>query len=178
MALTKKQKAGVGVIAGASLLGLAAYLARGKLPGTASCFGVVIDTDTGFPVGGVTANLNGYSTLTNTIGYFLLSKVESGTYILNLSKTGYGGVTMSVTLAPGEEKDLGVLGLAPVVAPTCSIFGTVVDGDTDAPINGVLVTIGAWNSYTNANGDFAISEIEAGTYSVTFVKDGYEPLTI
>jgi len=85
---------------------------------------------------------------------------------------------MSITLAPGEARNLGTVYLAPITGEPASIYGRVVDSDTGSGISGVLVQVGGYSGYTNSSGDYDITGIPAGNYTVTFSKAGYETMAI
>jgi hypothetical protein len=56
------------------------------------------------------------------------------------------------------------------------LSGVVVDRDTGAPIAGAIVTTGALETATDADGRFEIPGAPSGWVDVVVVADGYEPL--
>ena len=58
-------------------------------PGLANLYGVVTDAVTGAPIPDALVVLNGYSTLTNSSGYYLFADLEPGSYAGEVSKEGY-----------------------------------------------------------------------------------------
>lgn len=181
---TNKKKTAIGIGVGGAIAALIAAIAKATHvePGIADCLGQVVDQDN-MPLEGVTITLNGYITLTDNEGDFTFMGVESGSYSLTVSKVNFGGKSMSITLAPGQSKNIGTIQLIAIVEPTCSIFGYVISTEPPVlpmPIEGILVQIGAWQGMTDASGYFDISDITAGTYSVIFSdpQGRYEPKTI
>ncbi|MCI0655543.1 MAG: TonB-dependent receptor, partial [Acidobacteria bacterium] len=60
--------------------------------------------------------------------------------------------------------------------PTGGIRGTVLDKELNAPLVGVQVVVVGTNVgvLTSAQGNFLISQVPVGTYSLAFTKSGYE----
>src|SRR3989338_8272457 len=61
------------------------------------------------------------------------------------------------------------------IAPpaTGTISGTVTDADTLDPIAGATVSDGTRQATTDANGDYSITDVPEGTYTVTASQEGY-----
>lgn len=66
-----------------------------------------------------------------------------------------------------------------IVDMTGSIVGTVKDASSNTGIEGCLVTLTPSNlsKTTNSAGQVSFEDLDAGTYSLAFAKDGYESLT-
>jgi hypothetical protein len=67
--------------------------------------------------------------------------------------------------------------------PGSLLQGTVIAGDSNSPLSGVLVTIIGENknmlsAYTNINGEFVFPGLIEGNYTIQFEKEGYRPLEI
>jgi len=58
-------------------------------PGMASLSGIVIDDESGYPIGGVIVSLDSMKTSTNSSGQYSFSNVEPGDYPLMFEKVGY-----------------------------------------------------------------------------------------
>lgn len=58
---------------------------------------------------------------------------------------------------------------------TIAIFGTVVDADTNAPLQGVLLTLmpSSKNRYTGSLGTYEFDDLEPRQYTITAQMDGY-----
>ncbi len=63
-----------------------------------------------------------------------------------------------------------------IVDMTVTIYGIVVDAETDTPIEGVLVTLspGVKNKYTENDGYFEFSDMIQQQYTLNAMKDGYK----
>jgi hypothetical protein len=72
------------------------------------------------------------------------------------------------TLANGEQ----LLDLSIKLNPT-TVSGTVVDGDTGDPVEGVTVTLAGQTATTDANGEFLFTLPPSGKQTLTFTKDRY-----
>jgi TonB-dependent receptor len=68
------------------------------------------------------------------------------------------------------------MGLVAQEKPTGGIRGTVLDKELNAPLVGVQVVVVGTNVgvLTSAQGNFLISQVPVGTYSLVFTKAGYE----
>lgn len=63
-----------------------------------------------------------------------------------------------------------------IVDTTVSIYGTVVDKDTQKPLNGVFVRLspGSREKHTGDDGYFEFADLELKQYSVQASKEGYK----
>ncbi len=77
--------------------------------------GTVVDAEEGEPLPGATIQIRALNlgTNTNVEGAFTLSDVPAGTHDLTARFVGYRELSLEVTVADGEEVDLGELELAP-----------------------------------------------------------------
>ncbi len=82
----------------------------------------------------------------------------------------------------GVGAGLGLLAaLAREAPPTpppgrANLYGKVTDSVTGDPISGVMVTLDGMQVYTDAQGNYAFTDLETGTYSLFFQKGGYEEI--
>ncbi len=63
----------------------------------------------------------------------------------------------------------------------CFLEGNVVDASNQVPLNGVTISIQSPNPVTDltaSNGDYAMGQVTAGTFNVTYSKPGYVSKTI
>ena len=58
-------------------------------PGLANLYGKVTDADTGKAISSVLVSLNGWTTLTDSSGYYAFTEIEPGGYVLQFSKENY-----------------------------------------------------------------------------------------
>lgn len=137
--------------------------------------GGVVKDELGAPVQGVTiSDGNGHTATTDTAGMYNLTKLLEGTYTLLASKLGYSfGAIAPVTIPPGTTT-------ANITAQTLyySISGRVT-GPGGAPLEGVVVADNKNHSdQTDADGNYALTGLKVGTYSLTAVKQGYSFLPV
>ncbi|HRG57992.1 MAG TPA: choice-of-anchor B family protein [Bacteroidia bacterium] len=110
------------------------------------------------------------------VGWFDTSPLSGGGY------EGCWGVypfLPSGTIVASDMQE-GLYVLTPDYIRACYLEGNIVDSICGAPIAGVKVTIvggGALDS-TNALGEYKTGTPDAGTYTVTFQKAGYNTVTI
>ena len=124
------------------------------------------------------------------VGVFRLQNLLApGTYVVTVTKPGFGTVTKIVGLGVGQKSVRSNLGLT-LVAGTGSVHGTVL-GDNGRGLGNVTVTVGGTTGSTTsalpstttltdgAEGSFAINGLTApGSYTLTAELDGYQPTTV
>ena len=114
-------------------------------------------------------------------GNFEIMNLTAGTYTVLASRTGYYPKTIEdVAIPAGGETQLEVNLTA---MPGSLLQGTVIAGDSNSPLSGVLITIIGENkdtlsTYTNINGEFVFPGLTEGNYTIQFEKEGYRPLEI
>ena len=87
---------------------------------------------------------------------------------------------MPITLAAGETKRVDAL-LTPVYVPPApaTLWGIIADAVTGYTISGALIEVGTVASgYSDTNGNYQITGIPAGTYSITVSASGYVTRTL
>ncbi|MHA1220902.1 MAG: carboxypeptidase regulatory-like domain-containing protein, partial [Candidatus Heimdallarchaeota archaeon] len=151
--------------------------------------GTTINDDT-FPLENALVTVKTYyggqfvdSTYTDSDGYYSISDIEAGTYKVEASKDGYGGViqlNVVVESSIGTEVDLNLFESG-YVFPS-RVFGIVSSTNDEGNPFGLedaLVTVETPDGqfvdsmYTDSDGYYSISDIELGTYTVMASKDGY-----
>ena len=62
-----------------------------------------------------------------------------------------------------------------IIDTSIAIFGTVVDADTNAPLQGVLLTLmpSSKNRYTGSLGTYEFEDLEPRQYTITAQMNGY-----
>ena len=128
----------------------------------------------GDPVSGVTISADtGGSTATDSDGAYAIAGLSTGTYTLTPSKSGYTFSPYSRTVSvPPYATGQDFVGSSSG-GETFTISGVVTDADGDA-LSGVTVSAGAGvDATTDANGDYATTDLVAGTYTLTPSKSGY-----
>jgi hypothetical protein len=117
---------------------------------------------------GVTVSAGGASALTSAAGTYTISGLGSGTYTVTASKAefAFAPASHSVTLGPNKT------GVNFVATPlTYSISGTVTENGSG--LAGVTVSGGGASALTGADGKYTLSNLAAGTYTVTASKAEY-----
>jgi hypothetical protein len=115
---------------------------------------------------------------TDVFGRYSIEHVSPGSYNVTASKAGYVSSMISIQLTAAQQKVTDFL----LFLERSSIRGTVLDKD-GVPIEGATVTLyDAQNNevestITYSNGEFILSEIDFGTYTVKITKDGYEEIS-
>lgn len=147
-------------------------------------------TDGTNPLGGATVSttVNGQQISTGTpttgqVGHFVIDNLPTpATYIITVSKQGYGQVSQVIDLAPGAQRtDL----VIPLLAGTGVVSGTAI-GPNGAGVGGATVTVGGLaNPPTTTTltdgqiGAFSLSGLPVpGTYTLTVTADGFAPQTV
>jgi subtilisin family serine protease/PKD repeat protein len=118
------------------------------------------------------ASSSGGAAYTDASGYYTLTNLNTGTYTLTPTFSGYtfSPVTRTVSVPPSATNQ-DFTG-TPVAGPTYSISGRVTDGIN--PIVGVSLSIGAGGSATtDASGYYTLTNVAAGMYTLVPTKNGY-----
>jgi hypothetical protein len=123
------------------------------------------------PISGVTVSAGaGHTATTDSNGYYAFGGLAAGTYTITPSKSGYtfSPASHNATVPPDAagQNFTGTL-------LTYSISGRVTDTSNN-PITGVIISDGTGHSTTtDSNGDYTLSSLAAGTYTLTSSKTGY-----
>ena len=128
---------------------------------------------------------------TGSDGRFVIENVPAGTnrYRLVCEIDDRSIVKNNVTVVAGENTDVGALYIVPSGAAAGDITGKVVDANTAEVIQGAVVTVQSWDistgtftvagtDTTDSNGDYSITGLSAGTYTVIITNDNYFDLTV
>ncbi len=140
-------------------------------------FGTITDNN-GNAVEGATVNLIGNSTfnaLSDAEGKFDITSVSYGSYQLSAIKSGFtqtGTTEITITQnSPEIQTNYNAL------VQNNSIIQGVVKDDAGNPVGGAVITIqgnlGAGNAETNNSGNYIITSLAAGNYTVSASKENY-----
>ncbi len=141
------------------------YYSKGEISG--------IVTDWNNPLSNVAVSDGTRVTLTGPDGTYTIKNVPIGAYTITANKNDYVSKNQQVTISAEGQKITGVDFVLDPSAPTKGkISGRVTYGVT--PLQGVSVSDGTRSSQTDANGNYVIADIPAGTYTLTAGKDGYK----
>ena len=140
---------------------------------TYSISGQVVDGD-GNGVAGVTISDGTRTATTDANGDYTLSNVPAGSYTLTPSRAGctFTPVSSAVTVPPDATAQNFTASCTTPPPPTYSISGQVVDGDGNG-VAGVTISDGTRSATTDANGDYTLSNVPAGSYTLTPSRSGY-----
>jgi len=141
------------------------YVSPGTLLGT-----VVAE---GSPLAGVLVKTNGYTSYTNSNGYFEMS-LPAGFYTVLFSKSGYTPVTTGATVPAGGIEDVSPINMSPTTTDVGFLLIVVTSGGN--PVSGATVKCNGSTGYTNVNGQYEES-FWPGSYTITVSKAGYTTWT-
>lgn len=139
--------------------------------------GFVFDKDTNAKVSGATIHALGekdsYHT-TKSGAYFL--QLLSGTYTVSVDASGYETKAREVYVKPLDTITQN-MGLEATNTQLASISG-VVKGKKEGPMEGVTITVknkaSSKETTTDHDGNYLITDLEAGKYELTAEKSGYK----
>lgn len=149
-------------------------------PTTGILQGVVKDGATGAALGGVTISVSGSANATGVSladGSYRMTGLAPGAVVVGASKAGYVSSGGSGAIVAGS-----ILLFSPALQPEgmptgtmSSVIGQVVDAITQAPLSGVVVTVGTTGktAISGMDGRFSVTELAPGTYPVSFMLTGY-----
>ena len=132
-----------------------------------SIFGYVTNQD-GVLMGGVNISLDGTEHYVHTdhIGHYILEGISVGTINLKASKTGCNDTVVSVEHEGWTRIDIVIL----CYSDAHEIFGSVMDINTQIPLNGVTMTLsGEGNTFTTSTdvgGEYSFIDILEGIYQL------------
>lgn len=151
---------------------------------------VVNSSQTGIPQAKVTIINDSFkkSISTNSEGVYSIPQVPNGTYQIVAAANGFESATIGNIVVNGGDVALNPIALNPMQGSVSDIRGvvTIADTDTDMTNNSplrdarVYIELTGYMSkqvYTAANGEYTLSQIPEGTYTVTVSKYGYIPVT-
>ncbi len=130
--------------------------------------GTVLDSG-GQPLPGVTVSAGEFSGTTDSEGTYSITGLAKGTYTVSPSKDEYTFEPESQPVTVGPDKS-GINFTATVI--TYAISGTVTDSASQA-LSGVTVAAGSQSATTDSQGQYSITGLVAGTYTVAPSKDEY-----
>ncbi|MFA5312847.1 MAG: carboxypeptidase-like regulatory domain-containing protein [Methanomassiliicoccales archaeon] len=113
-------------------------------------------------------------------GHYEISGIEPGIYVAYAEKRGYdrGNYLEPIVVTRGSS----VLINFTLEEQPATLVGTIDMNDND-PLNEVKVTLNSNDgitplyTFTDSNGNYTFMGLSAGTYTVTFEKEGFESLT-
>jgi hypothetical protein len=151
-------------------------------PTTGMIKGGITDDASEQPLSGVSVEVSGSFTgsiVTGADGTFIFPHVEPGEVVISMSKGGYEAVVGSATVNAGGVFVANVrMREAPPLPTTGELLGKVLDGTSFVPISGAAIYFQQIDPvYTNDFGEFAISDLEPGSYEISVSAPGYSGQT-
>ena len=139
--------------------------------------GYIFDTATNKKISGATISVQGakgFYTTTESGAYFI--QLNSGAYTISVEASGYeaSAKTVRVDALSTTTEDIGLA----VTIQKSSIFGTVKNKKKGKPLEGVTITVKK-KTFTNttttdSDGNYSITDLESGKYTLTAKLKGYE----
>ncbi len=126
-------------------------------------------TGSGTGLSGVMISDGTRTTTTDASGNYTLSGVPAGSYTLTPSKSGYSFSPASLSVTVSGNLSAQNFTASPL---TYSLSGRVATG-SGTGLSGVTISDGARNGVTDATGTYTISNVPAGTYTLTPSRSGY-----
>ena len=122
----------------------------------------------------ITLTPGDYTATSAMYGLFTITDIPGGDYTITAQAAGYQPWSSTITIVNGAN--LRDVELAPLTG-TGSLSGVVRSGITLIP--GALVTLipGDYTSTTGASGEFSLSDIPVGYYTLSVTAAGYEEWT-
>lgn len=132
-------------------------------------YGLITDEDTGEAVENVIVT-NGSITVRGNADGTYKTYLLPGDHTLIFVADDYEREEVKISLSPLEELEQDVE-LTPLYG--ASVYGIVTGKETGEPLEGVHVTCGELEMYTDASGSYRFDELEPGDYTISFFKTGY-----
>jgi len=149
-------------------------LGQFNISSAGSIDGYVYRNGTNTVIVGATVSDGTRAAVTNSNGYYLISGVPIGTYTATATATNYtSNSTSSVSVTVGSTTTSNI---SMVYTATGAADGYIVLTNATTLLQGVSVSTGTNGidvGHTDSNGYYHISNVPAGTYTVTASKTGY-----
>jgi hypothetical protein len=139
-----------------------------------SITGTVMITGTSTGISGATVTVDSASATTASNGTYTLSSVPPGTHTITVTRSGYETHTGTVTVTSGQNTSHPTIYMTALPG---SITGTVRISGTSTGISGATVSIGVASTTTAGDGTYTLSDVPAGTYTITVTATNYQTHT-
>jgi sugar lactone lactonase YvrE len=144
-------------------------------PTTGAISGIVIDASSAVKLADVVVQVLATpqsSTTSDASGSFAFSSVTPGTFTLRLSKLGYASKDVNITLAAGQNLNIGNVGMAQS-SITASLNGVIRDQAGNL-LSDAIVTVGSSSVLTSSSGTYQINDLSPGVANITVGKANYQ----
>jgi hypothetical protein len=141
----------------------------------------VIDAESGQPLAGATAQLQGSviaPALTDATGRAGFKDIEANSYTAVVSAPGYASLSSSFMLAAGATVNAGIFKMS-VVPSTSVVKGVVRAATTSLPVSDAVVAVtgsATASTITAADGSYVLSGLAPGTLNIMVSKNGFKPV--
>ena len=141
---------------------------------TGALTGKVTNTS-GAPLLGASVTVGGNGAVTASDGSWSLQNITAGTVTVTAALGGYSSASESATVTAGNTTIAGTLALAPINPG--NVTGQVVNG-SGAALSGATVTADGVSSTTDANGNYTLANLPAGSATITASATGFANGTV
>lgn len=143
-----------------------------RFPASRSTFQVTgtVDSSGGGPVSGATVTVNPGAriTTTNGSGVYTIRNLPSGSYTIDATKSGFDNYSSSFDIAGKNLTKDFVMTLQ-----VYSVSGTVTSAGGGQPLNGVTVSLDAFNAVTAIDGTYTITGVTSGLHAFSGARTLY-----
>ncbi len=142
-------------------------------PQATDLIGRVVDAASHAPIANAAVSTASRSTTTDADGLFVLTQLDAGHVLVELTASAYVAQGYNVTLAQGRN-DAGDLELSPRATST-SLSGRVLDFDSGMPVAAAAVSVvgTTLSATTNSDGAYSISGILNSSFQLSASATGY-----
>lgn len=137
---------------------------------TTGTLNVFIQDIDGNVIPNTTVSINDKTYETDENGMLSIENLEQGEYVVGISKDGYVSKSYTVTITAKETAIM--YGILEKEITTGSLTVNVTDMNGKA-LTDVTITIDDNTYITNENGQFVLTDLEAGKYTIMVSKNGY-----
>lgn len=138
--------------------------------------GLVVDGQSNEPLFGANIYITSttISGLSGTDGAFSLAGLPEGTINIEVTLDGYQTVSFTGTALANSIIDLGTVRLIPITPESSTLYGSVLDAETGAPIPNATIAVGDQSTTSNADGAYELKDIHSETFGLSATADGYQ----
>ncbi len=129
-------------------------------------------SSSGSAIEGADVYTSSHLTVTDSSGNYTLSNLPVGTVSITASKTGYTESSASVVVQAGKTVTADNITLSPV-SSYGSVSGKILPASGSGVITGARIVAGGKTAYSDSNGNYTVSELPAGTVTVSVYAYGY-----
>jgi carboxypeptidase family protein len=136
-------------------------------PGAAT--GKVTNAASGAAIAGAKVSFGSTSTTTDANGNYTLSNLPAGSDQLTASASGFLNTVQTVTITSGGITTANFV----LITQTGTISGRITNASTGAGLSGATVSYSGGSTVSDANGNYTLSAVPPGTYTVTATLTGW-----